>query len=78
MTTQTPIPRPGAAWGGVRVEHVTAQAGGRAIVGNLTRGTGGKAKSEEQPDAKHLTHAPGETLPSDIKTNPKAVQLASG
>ena len=37
----------------VRVEHVTVQAGGQAIVGAVTQGAGGGAKSEEQ------CHAPG-------------------
>jgi hypothetical protein len=61
----------------VRVEHVTVNAGGQAIVGTVTGGTGGKAKSEEQPDAKHLPHAPGETLPSDIETHAEAMPVAS-
>ena len=38
----------------VRVEHVTVQAGGQAIVGAVTQGGGGgHGKSEDQP------HAPG-------------------
>jgi hypothetical protein len=62
----------------VRVEHVTVNAGGQAIVGNVTGGSGGKRKSEERPDAKHLTHAPGETLPSEIQADRKALPIASG
>jgi hypothetical protein len=47
----------------VRVEHVTVQAGGRAIVGNVeTSGGGSRPKSEEQPHAKQIAHAPQPTL----------------
>lgn len=48
----------------VRVEHVTVQAGGQAIVGAVTQGGGGgSSKSEEQahPQAA-LVHAPEPTL----------------
>jgi hypothetical protein len=62
----------------VRVEHVTVQAGGQAIVGNVTGGTGGKIKSKEQPDALHLTHAPGQTLPSDIQAHKETVPVTGG
>ena len=41
--------------------------GGQAIVGNVTGGPGAQPKSEEQPDAKQPTYAPGETLPSEIQ-----------
>ena len=40
----------------VRVEHVTVQAGGQAIVGTVTQGGGGAPKNEEQP------HAPAAAL----------------
>jgi len=47
----------------VRVEHVTVQAGGQAIVGAVTQGGGGTRKFEEQPHAQPaLTHAPESTL----------------
>jgi hypothetical protein len=43
----------------VTVEHVHVHAGGQAVVGNVeTRGEGERAKSEDQPHAKQLTHAP--------------------
>jgi hypothetical protein len=51
-------------------------AGGQAIVGNVTKGTGGESKSEGQPDAKHLTHAPGEALPSEIQADKEAEPVA--
>jgi hypothetical protein len=62
----------------VRVEHVTVKDGGQAIVGTVTGGTGRKEKSEEQPDAKQLTHAPGETLPSDIQAHAETVSVTVG
>jgi hypothetical protein len=37
----------------VRVEHVTVQAGGQAIVGNVSQGGGGHKENEDRP------HAPG-------------------
>ena len=40
----------------VRVEHVTVQAGGQAIVGAVTQGGGGHKESEDRPHA--LAHAP--------------------
>ncbi|HKT18361.1 MAG TPA: hypothetical protein VJR47_09985 [Stellaceae bacterium] len=63
----------------VRVEHVTVQAGGQAIVGNVaSSGGGGTGKSEDQPHAKQLTHAPDETLPSQIEAQREAVPSTSG
>ena len=35
----------------VRVEHVTVQAGGQAIVGAVTQGGGGQQESEDRPHA---------------------------
>ena len=35
----------------VRVEHVTVQAGGQAIVGNVTQGGGGHHRSEDRAHA---------------------------
>jgi hypothetical protein len=47
----------------VRVEHVTVQAGGQAIVGYVeTPGGGSQPKSEEQPHA--IAYAPGVEMPS--------------
>jgi hypothetical protein len=47
----------------VRFEHVTVQAGGQAIVGNVeTPGGGDRLKSEEQPQA--IAYAPGIEMPS--------------
>ena len=46
------------------VEHVHVHEGGQAIVGNV-QGGGVKQKKEEQPHAKQITHAPGETLRSE-------------
>jgi hypothetical protein len=44
----------------VTVEHVHVHAGGQAIVGAVTPGGGGAAKSEEQADApRGITHEPG-------------------
>ena len=40
----------------VRVEHVTVQAGGQAIVGAVAQG--GISKGEDQPHAHQLVHAP--------------------
>src|SRR5438309_2142140 len=51
----------------VTVEHVHVHQGGQAIVGAVTQGGGLSSKLEEQPDAKALTHAPGQTLPGEIE-----------
>jgi hypothetical protein len=43
----------------VTVEHVHVHAGGQAVVGMIeTQGGGDRAKSEDQPHAKQITHAP--------------------
>lgn len=51
------------------VEHVHVHAGGQAIVGNVNHPEGGgvQTKTEEQPHAKQITHAPEQTLPSKNK-----------
>jgi hypothetical protein len=41
----------------VRVERVTVEAGGQAIVGAVSQGGGGGRKGEEQPHASQLAHA---------------------
>jgi hypothetical protein len=47
----------------VRVEHVTVQAGGQAIVGAVTQGGGGQTGNEDQPHAQPaLAHAPEPAL----------------
>jgi hypothetical protein len=45
----------------VRVEHVTVNAGGQAIVGAVSQG-GSSGKSEERAHAHALGHAPEPTL----------------
>lgn len=49
------------------VEHVTVNAGGQAIVGNVTHPKGGgvQTKTEEQPHA--ITHTPMPEMPSPHK-----------
>ena len=43
----------------VTVEHVHVHAGGQAVVGTIqTPGGGGQLKSEDQPHAKQIAHAP--------------------
>lgn len=46
----------------VRVEHVTVQAGGQAIVGAVTPGDGDAAKSGDRAHAQRLAHAPEPAL----------------
>ena len=41
----------------VRVEHVTVQAGGQAIVGAVTQGGGGQSENEDRAHARRLAHA---------------------
>ena len=38
--------------------------GGQAIVGNVSQGGGGTQKTEDQADAKQITHEPVPALPS--------------
>jgi hypothetical protein len=41
------------------VEHVHVHKGGQAIVGNIeSRGVGDRQKSEDQPHARQIAHAP--------------------
>jgi hypothetical protein len=43
----------------VTVEHVHVHAGGQAVVGTIqTPGGGDQSKSEDQPHAKQIAHAP--------------------
>jgi hypothetical protein len=54
----------------VTVEHVHVHAGGQAVVGMVATPSGqgpggrGRVKSEEQPHAKQIAHAPEPALPS--------------
>jgi hypothetical protein len=48
-----------------------------AIVGAVTGGTGVQTKSEEQPDAKQISHAPEPALRS-TDAEREAVPVASG
>ena len=47
----------------VTVEHVHVHQGGQAVVGVITPGGGDQRKSEDQPHAKQIAHAPGVTMP---------------
>ena len=64
----------------VRVEHVTVQAGGQAIVGTVTAGAtpggGGLNENQRQPHA--IAHTPDETLPREIEAHREAVPGAGG
>lgn len=63
----------------VTVEHVHVHEGGQAIVGNVARQGGGSAsKTEDQPHAKHLVHASGAAMPSQVETERKALPVAGG
>ena len=55
------------------VEHVHVHAGGQAIVGNVNQPEGGgvQKKTEEQPHAKAITHAPEQAMPSKSKKRSK-------
>ena len=61
----------------VRVERVHVHEGGQAIVGTVQTGGGVPMKSEGLPHAQTITHAPGQTLPSEIETVGEAVSVAS-
>jgi hypothetical protein len=45
------------------VEHVHVHQGGQAIVGSVHQGGGAGERTEEQPYAKVIGHAPVATLP---------------
>ena len=59
----------------VTVEHVHVHEGGQAIVGNVESPGGGfTSKSKEQPHAKPITNAPGQTMPrTDTPGDPVSV-----
>jgi hypothetical protein len=58
----------------VRVEHVTVNAGGQAIVGNVTGGGSGKI-SEDQSHAKQVAHAPESEMRSPFEKNRETVPV---
>jgi hypothetical protein len=59
----------------VTVKHVHVHAGGQAVVGMVqTPGGGDQPKSEDQPHAKQIAHAPGATMPrADAPRQPMPV-----
>jgi hypothetical protein len=57
----------------VRVEHVTVNAGGQAIVGNVQGGGGVSQKSEDQPHAESITHAPEPEMRSSFEADREAL-----
>lgn len=59
----------------VTVEHVHVYEGGQAVVGVVTPGGGDPQRSEDQPHAKQLTHAPQPPMWSTDKTR-EPVQIA--
>ncbi len=60
----------------VRVEHVTVNAGGQAIVGSVQGGGGVSQKSEDQAHAE-LSHAPEQEVRSGLEAEREAVPQAS-
>jgi hypothetical protein len=61
----------------VVVEHVTVNAGGQAIVGNVEApGGGSQGKSKDQLHA--ITHAPSPALQGTIEAERETVPVASG
>ena len=59
------------------VEHVHVYQGGQAIVGAVHQGGGAPSKTEEQPHAKAITHAPGTPMPCPDPER-EAVPVAGG
>jgi hypothetical protein len=64
----------------VTVEHVTVNAGGQTIVGNVEAPVGGgpSQKSEKQPHAEQIAYAPGTTLQGALEVEREAVPVAGG
>ena len=64
------------------VQHVHVADGGQAIVGNVNtptpQGGGARGKSEDQPHAKQIAHAPGVQVPLTIQAERATVPSASG
>ncbi len=67
----------------VTVEHVHVHSGGQAVVGNVEApgngrpGGGDRAKSEEQPHAEQITHAPEPEMRGASETDRQAVPQRS-
>lgn len=59
----------------VRVEHVTVNAGGQAIVGNLMAGGGSTQKLEEQCHAKAIPRAPESEMRGAFEADREAVPV---
>lgn len=63
----------------VRVERVTVNEGGQAVVGAITQHRGGeRGKNREQPHGKPLTHAPGAAMLGQVEAHRETVPVASG
>jgi len=66
----------------VRVERVTVNEGGKAIVGNVTQQGGGSSpKSEGQPhepERRSISYEPGTAMPSEVEAERQAVPVAGG
>lgn len=63
----------------VTVKHVHVHEGGQAIVGNVENPGGGSApKSEDQPHAKQIAHAPGTAMPGTIEAERATVPVTGG
>jgi hypothetical protein len=60
----------------VTVQHVTVNDGGQAVIGDIKTGEGNE-KNEEKPHAKQITHAPSQTLQSQIEAVGEAVPSSS-
>lgn len=58
------------------VEHVHVHAGAQAIVGPVTHQGGNVARSEEQPHAKAIAHAPGATMLGQVEADGEAMPIA--
>lgn len=63
----------------VRVERVTVEAGGQAVVGNVSTGGRGSSKAEGQPHEQYppaVTHAPGRAVLGDVEAHAEPVPRA--
>jgi hypothetical protein len=60
----------------VTVEHVHVHSGGQAIVGNVGSPRGGvRSKTEDQPHASQIAHAPQPEMPSTEEVEREAVPI---
>ncbi len=63
----------------VRVERVTVNEGGQAIVGAVAhRGGGNAVENEKQPHGSALAHAPRAAMLGHVETQREALPVASG